>query len=175
MPSLHILVCAGNRQQDRRAHSDCLLSSKYRRNTFCFFICCKTQPILHSRERFMLPCDLDGSAALSPFPPSLHFTVTWNLVLYVESRFLIALVLSSRQEETCPLLPPSLFLFSCHSSPQNIPPAPLSPPVRTESGILRGWLHVALSHLGWGKAGSRRLLPLPVCRVLCLTTSGWHF
>lgn len=58
--------------------------------------------------------------------------------------------LTSRNRHVPCFLPP----FSYHLSPWNISPAPLSPPVPAESGIFRGCLHLALSHLSEGKAGS---------------------
>lgn len=75
MLSVHIPVSQGA-DSKMDVHTDCLLGSKYRRNTFCFLIWCEMQLTLPSRVKSLLPCDLNVSAALSPFPPSSCFTIT---------------------------------------------------------------------------------------------------
>lgn len=61
--------------------------------------------------------------------------------------------LAPRNRHVPCFLPPFSYILVTRP-PWNISSASLSPPVPTESGIFRGCLHAALSHLGEGKAGS---------------------
>ena len=74
MLSVHIPFSQGT-DSKMDVHTETLLDSECRRNTLCFLIWCEMQLILPSRVNSLLPCDLNVSAALSPFPSS-RFTIT---------------------------------------------------------------------------------------------------